>query len=228
MGTTADTTSGGRLAASVMIFNTVWYTHKRPERRHKSCYFNEQRAKSVLSITGCAQTFNPVGLSCQDDDHSRHGGFPTNISHPWPSGTKLTQKEATGVYFALFDGGYGQAAMFVFPDRRNKETVEDKKSKEKGRAKKGEKKIRARKRLTYWAAPVTCFPSGKWCDIPRPVAQAHSRQRESRKTNGEQSTLTILHLLRGDITHITKKKSASCWLVLVKSWRGLKVDRERK
>lgn len=144
MGTTADTTSGGRLAASVMIFNTVWYKHKRPERRRKSCYFNEQWAKSVLSITGCGQTFNPVGLSCQDDGHSRHGGFPTDISRPWPPGTTLTQKEATGVYFALFDGGYRQAAMFVFPDRRDKETVEDKKkgktSKEKARAKKGEKK----------------------------------------------------------------------------------------
>lgn len=82
MGTTADTTSGGRLAASVMIFNTVSHAHKRPERRRKSCYFNEQRAKSVLSITGCGQTFNPAGLSCQDDDHSQHGGFPTKISHP--------------------------------------------------------------------------------------------------------------------------------------------------
>lgn len=118
---------GGRLAASVMIFNTVWYTHKRAERRRKSCYFNEQRAKSVLSIAGCGQTFNPVGLSCQDEGHSRHGGFPTNISHPWPPGATLTQKEATGVYFALFDGGYRQAAMFVFPDWRNKETVGDKK-----------------------------------------------------------------------------------------------------
>lgn len=129
MGTTADTTSGGRLAASVMIFTTVWYTHKRPERRPKSCYFNEQWAKSVLSITGCGQTFNPAGLSCQDDGHSRHGGSLTNISHPWPLGTTLTQKEATGVYFALFDGGYRQAAMFVFPDWRIKETVEDKKKK---------------------------------------------------------------------------------------------------
>lgn len=149
-----------------MIFNTVWYTHKRPERRHKSCYFKEQRAKSVLSVTGCGQTFNPVGLSCQDGGHSRHGGFLTNISHPWPPETTLTQKEATGVYFALFDGGYRQAAIFVFPDRRNKETVEDKKkkgetSKEKARAKKGEKKNTGKEKIDVLSCACHLFPIGK-------------------------------------------------------------------
>lgn len=96
------TVAGGLLEASMMILDTVRRMAQRTRKIHKSCYFNELRAKSVASITGCGQTFTPpVGSPHQSD-----GSFPTNASLSVPS------KGATGVYLAPFDGSYARSHVY--------------------------------------------------------------------------------------------------------------------
>lgn len=104
------TVAGGLLEASMMILDTVRRMAQRTRKIHKSCYFNELRAKSVASITGCGQTFTPpVGSPHQSD-----GSFPTNASLSVTSEDCISPAKALLVFIWLHLMEATQEAMFIF------------------------------------------------------------------------------------------------------------------
>lgn len=116
------TASGGLLAASVMILDTVWRTAQRTGGDTSPAILMSAGLKVSCPSLAVVRPSPPAGSLCQSD-----GSFPTNVSLSVTSGDCINPGKALLVFIWLCLMEATQEAMFIFSDQKNKKQRKTKK-----------------------------------------------------------------------------------------------------
>lgn len=116
------TASGGLLAASVMILDTVWRTAQRTGGDTSPAILMSAGLKVSCPSLAVVRPSPPAGSLCQSD-----GSFPTNVSLSVTSEDCINPGKALLVFIWLCLMEATQEAMFIFSGQKNKKQRKTKK-----------------------------------------------------------------------------------------------------